>query len=114
MEFLVAGVFLCIGVAKVMSYRRRPRALGARNRRLPLGLPYAVIVVLGLFEIVAALALVMPFGPIPPATLVLLAAVGLALMTLAASIYHARRRESAAPSVALFLLALFVIVGRTL
>ena len=114
MEFLVAGVFLCVGLNQIFWYRRRPKALGARNRRLPLGLPYASIIAIGLFEIVAALALVTPFGPWPPATLALLAATGLALLTLAAAIYRTRRRQSAAPSLALFLMALFVIVGHSL
>jgi hypothetical protein len=48
----------------------------------------------------------------PPYILLRLATAGLALLMVAAGIYHMRRQESAAPSVALFLLALFVIVGR--
>jgi len=49
-----------------------------------------------------------------PEFLPLLAASGLALLMTAAGIYHDLRRESAAPVVALFLLALFVIVGHLL
>jgi hypothetical protein len=48
----------------------------------------------------------------PPYVFLRLAAGGLALLMVAAGIYHIRRQESAAPSVSLFLLALFVIVGR--
>jgi hypothetical protein len=114
MEFLLAGVFLIIGIRKVLGFRRRPRALGARHSALPLGLPYGVVVALGLVEIVAALALITPIGPIPPAGLALFAAISLALVTAAAGIYRARRRQSAVPSVMLFLMALFVIVGHTL
>jgi len=44
--------------------------------------------------------------------LVRLAAGGLALIMVLAGIYHIRREDSAAPAVSLFLLALFVIVGR--
>jgi hypothetical protein len=40
------------------------------------------------------------------------AAAGLALIMVLAGIYHLRRQEEAAPAVSLFLLALFVIVGR--
>ena len=112
MEFLVAGVFLWIGFRKILSFRRRPKALGARDRRLPLGLPYGIVVVIGLLEIAAAAAIVIPFGPWPQATLVRMAAVGLAGLTLSACVYHANRRESAAPTVALFLMAIFVLVGR--
>jgi hypothetical protein len=48
----------------------------------------------------------------PPHVFLRLAAGALALLMVAAGIYHIRRQESAAPSVSLFLLALFVIVGR--
>ncbi len=112
MEFLVAGVFLWIGFRTILNHRRRPRALGARHLRFPHGLPYGVIVAVGIFEIAAALALVVPFGPLPQVTLVRLAAVGLALLTAAAIFYHVRRHESAAPTVALFLMLMFVLVGR--
>ena len=114
MEFLLAGVFLYLGFRTIFSYKRRPKALGAKDLSLPLGMPHGTMIAVGLFEIVAAFALVTPFGPLPQATLVLLAAAGLALLTLAAVILRVRRHESASPIVALFLLAMFVIVGRTL
>jgi hypothetical protein len=111
MEVLLAGVFLWIGVKQILSFRRRPKALGADNRRLPLGLPYAAVVVVGICEIVAALALVAALGTSQPASLALFAATGLALLTFMAAILNVRRHRSAVPSVALFLMALFVIVG---
>lgn len=114
MEFVLAGVFLWIGLAQIMSFRRRPKALGASNRRLPLGPPYGIVAVIGIFEIIAALALVTPFGPISPARLALIAATGLALLTLTAAVLNMRRDKSAVPSLTLFLMALFVIVGHTL
>jgi drug/metabolite transporter (DMT)-like permease len=114
MEVLLAGVFLWIGFRQILSFRRRPKALGADNRRLPLGLPYGVVVAIGLFEIVAALALVVAFGTNQPASVALIAATGLALITLMAAILNVRRHRSAVPSVALFLMALFVIVGQTI
>jgi hypothetical protein len=114
MELLLAGVFLWIGIRTILSFRRRPKALGASNRRLPLGLPYGVVVAIGIFEIVAALGLVAPFGSAQPVSTALVAATGLALLTLMAAILNVRRQRSAAPSVALFLMALFVIVGHTI
>jgi hypothetical protein len=114
MEVLLAGVFLWIGFRQILSFRRRPKALGADNRRLPLGLPYAVIVALGICEIAAAIALVLPFGANQPTSLALFAATALALITFMAAILNLRRNRSAAPSLALFLLALFVIVGHTI
>lgn len=76
------------------------------------GLPYELALVIGVAEIVGALALVVPVDLWPPDILPRLAAATLGLLTVAGGIYHQRRRESAAPNVALFLLALFVIVAR--
>lgn len=112
MEYFVAGVFLCVGAAKILRYKRRPRPLGALPASLPLGLPYGCILAVGLFQIAAALALVMPFGLLPQLTLAQVAASGLAGLTLAAAIYHIRRQETAVPNLTLFLLIMFVIVGR--
>jgi hypothetical protein len=79
-----------------------------------LGLPYGIVVAIGVFEIVAALALIAPFAPIPQPTLALFAATALALLTLAAAVLNMRRHRSAVPSLTLLLLALFVIVGHAL
>ena len=114
MEFLVAGVFLWLGFRKIVSYKRRPRALGARHRSLPLGLSQQWMIALGLFEIVAALFLIVPLGSMPSDTPAIVAATALALLTTISGVDRARRHQSPAPSVAAFLLALFVIVGHTL
>ncbi|HUB51767.1 MAG TPA: DoxX family protein [Terracidiphilus sp.] len=111
MEILLAAVFLLIGAWQIVSYGRRPKSLGARHRALPLGLPYGLVIAMGLIEIVAALGLVIPFGHIPPERLALVAASGLAALTLTAAIYRMRRQQSPVPSVMLFLMALFVILG---
>jgi len=113
MEILLAGVFLLIGAWQILSYGRRPKSLGARHRSLPLGLPAGFVVAAGLIEIVAALGLVIPFGPLAPARLALVAATGLAVITLTVAIYRVRREQSAVPSAVLFLMALFVILGHT-
>jgi len=114
MEFVVAAVFVCVGIRNIYSYRRRPKPLGARHAELPFRLPYAVIAAVGLFEILAALALVAPVGPLPQATVVKLAALGLSLMAVAYGIYQIKRQETPTPAVVLFLLTLFVLVGRTI
>lgn len=113
MEILLAGIFLLIGIWQIVSYGRRPKSLGARHRSLPLGLPNGFVIAVGLIEIVAALGLVISFGPIPPGRLALVAATGLAVITLTEAIYRARREQSAVPSFMLFLMALFVILGHT-
>jgi VIT1/CCC1 family predicted Fe2+/Mn2+ transporter len=112
MEYLVAGVFLCVGLAKIWSYRRRPKPLGAQRARLPFGLPHGLVVAVGLFEVVAALALLTPYSFLPLAMIVPLAIAGLALLTWSAAFYHMRRHESPVPNLVLFLLVMFVAVAR--
>jgi len=68
------------------------------------------MIAVGVFEICAALVLMMPLGLVPALTL--LAAVGLGLITLATAIVHMRRHESPISNVALFLLVLLFAVGR--
>jgi hypothetical protein len=67
---------------------------------------------LGLAEIAGALGVLTPAALLPAHLLVRLAAGGLALVMIAAGVYHLRREESAAPNMSLFLLAVFVIYGR--
>jgi len=111
-EFFVAVVFLCAGVIRIFSFKRkRPSDAIARTHGFA-GLTYELQLMIALFEIAAALVLVAPVDPVLHVQLVRLAAVGLALLTAAASIYRVRQKQSAAPTLALFLMALFVIVGR--
>jgi hypothetical protein len=66
----------------------------------------------GVFEVLAAMALVMPTCFLPQAALTQVAVAGLLLLTVTAGVYHARRRESMVPNVMQFLLVLFVVVVR--
>ena len=111
-EYFVASVFLCVGLAKILSFRRGPKAVGAQPARLPFGVPYGCIAAVGLVEVAAALALVLPSSFLPQYALTQLAVAGLALLTVVAEIYHARRRQSMVPNLMLFLLVLFVAVVR--
>jgi hypothetical protein len=110
MEYLVAGVFLCVGFARFVSYKRKPKALGAQSAGLPFGLPYGVLLAVGAFQIVAALVLITPLSFV--SMIAPWAAAGLVFVALAGALYHMRRHESAVPNLTLFLLVMFVVVGR--
>ena len=110
MEYLAAGVFLCIGLARIISYKRRPKPLGAQSAGLPFGLPYEALVAVGVFQIVAALILVAPLSFM--STIAPWAVAGLVLVTLYGAIYHMRRQETPVPNVTLFFLVMFVVLGR--
>jgi uncharacterized membrane protein YphA (DoxX/SURF4 family) len=111
-QIILAGVFLFAGFTKIFAYERLVTAVESRTKAGPVGLSRVQAVLVGLAEILGAAGLLVPVDLMPPYIFLRLAAAGLALLMVAAGIYHLRRQESAAPSVALFLLALFVIVGR--
>ena len=111
MEFVLAGVFLCVGLFRIFGYKRRLVMAGVGQIFAPLELPHGTVLAIGLFEIVAALAVVTPAAFALPALMVPAAAAALALVAVGACIYRVRHREECAPTIALFLLAIFVVFG---
>jgi uncharacterized membrane protein YphA (DoxX/SURF4 family) len=111
-QILLAGVFLSSGVTKLFAYEKLVKSLEDRSKSGRIGMSRGQAALIGLLEIAGALGVLTPTALVPDHLLVRLAAGGLALLMVAAGIYHLRRQESVAPSVALFLLAVFVIFGR--
>ncbi len=111
-QVILAGVFLFTGFTKIFAYEKLVRAVEARSKSGPIGMTQIQAVLVGILEIAGAVAVLIPTDLWPPWIFLRLATAGLALLMVAAGIYHLRRQESAAPSVALFLLGLFIIVGR--
>ena len=111
-QIIMAGVFLFTGFSKIFAYGQVVKVVEARSKAGRIGMTRVQAALVGLVEILGAAAVLVPMDLWPPYIFLRLAAAGLALLMVAAGIYHIRRQESAAPSVSLFLLALFVIVGR--
>jgi len=112
-QLLLAGIFVFSGLSKIFAIQRRVKTTAHTSLSCTCsGMPCNVVLAIALVELTGALALIVPFNLWQPGILPLLGAAGLALLTLCACIYHLRRHESAAPIVALFLLTLFVIIGR--
>jgi uncharacterized membrane protein YphA (DoxX/SURF4 family) len=111
-QILLASIFLFTGVSKLLAYERVIGAVEARSKGVPAGVSRGLAACIGVAEIAGALGVVSPPGWMPGHLLIRLAAAGLALIMVGAGIYHLRRQDSAAPAVSLFLLALFIIVGR--
>jgi uncharacterized membrane protein YphA (DoxX/SURF4 family) len=111
-QILLAGIFLFTGFSKIFAYNRVVKVVEARSKAGRIGMSRAQAALVGLVEAAGAALVLVPVDVWPPQVLVRLACSGLALIMVAASIYHMRRQESAAPSISLFLLALFIIVGR--
>ena len=111
-QIILAGVFLFTGFSKIFAYGQVVKVVEARSKAGPIGMSRGQSVLVGLAEVAGAAGVLVPVDVWPPYILLRLATAGLALLMVAAGIYHIRRQESAAPSISLFLLALFVIVGR--
>jgi uncharacterized membrane protein YphA (DoxX/SURF4 family) len=111
-QILLAAIFLFTGVSKLLIFERVKGVVESRSNGLPAGVSRGLAAFIGLAEIAGALGVVSPPSLLPGHLLIRLAAAGLALIMVLAGIYHIRRQDSAAPVVSLFLLALFIIVGR--
>ncbi|MDR3772983.1 MAG: DoxX family protein [Terracidiphilus sp.] len=111
-QIILAGVFLFTGFSKVFAYGHVVQVVEARSKGVPIGMSQGPAVLLGLVEIAGATGVLVPVDLWPPHVLLRMSCAGLALLMVAAGIYHIRRQASAAPNVSLFLLAVFVIVGR--
>ncbi|MGA3049959.1 MAG: DoxX family protein [Terracidiphilus sp.] len=113
-QLLMAGVFIFAGAGKVLAYDQLIKAVEARSKGGKIGMSRSQAAFIGLLEIIGAVGLIVPMDidTWPPHALVRVASAALALLMVVAGIYHLRRQDSAVPDVVLFLMALFVIVGR--
>jgi uncharacterized membrane protein YphA (DoxX/SURF4 family) len=111
-QVILAGVFLFTGFTKLFAYEKLREVIEARSKGGKIGMSRPLAAFVGLVEIAGAAGVLIPVDVWPPHILLRLAAGGLALVMVIAGIYHLRRQETAAPSVVLFLLSLFIIVGR--
>jgi len=111
-QIILAGVFLFTGFSKIFAYNQVVKVVEARSKAGQIGMSQVQAILLGLLEATLAALVLVPVDIWPPHVLLRLACAGLGLLMVGASIYHFRRQESAAPSITLFLLALFIIVGR--
>lgn len=115
-QVALAGVFLTLGTLKLFAYAPLLQAIESRTR-VHLGANPLGARILGLIEVVLAFGVLMPDiyasdGMVPEFIIVRSCAAGLAVLMIGAAIYHGRRREHASFDIAMFFLALFVIVGR--
>ena len=115
-QVVLAGIFLTTGTFKLFAFTPFVQALQERaHSAITVSAVQGKLI--GLVEVALAFGVLMPdiFTPeglISDFLIIRLSAAGLALLMVAAGIYHVRRHESAALAISIFLLALFVIVGR--
>jgi hypothetical protein len=111
-QILLAGTFLFTASGKLFDYDQLVRVIEGRSKGRPIGISRWQAVVIGLAEVAGALGLLIPSRLDPSHLSVACAAAWLALLMIAACLYHLRRKDSMSPTVLFLLLALLVIVGR--
>jgi hypothetical protein len=111
-QLALSAVFLIDGISRILAFRRRAKIVPASPAWTSIRLPFELGAAIAVIEVAGALALWVPADLWPPDILPRLAAAGLALLAVAGSIHHVRRKETAAYSLAVFLLAVLVIMGR--
>jgi uncharacterized membrane protein YphA (DoxX/SURF4 family) len=108
-QVLLGVAFIAAGGMKVFAYEKY-KAMSEKNG--PSGLKHGLVTFIGLSEIAGAVGIVFPMAANVAPWLSPAAAAGLATVMLLAVFYHVRRREPPTAPGVLFLLALFVAVGR--
>ncbi len=108
----LAVIFFYAGVKNLLAFQRQQLwpSTGPNFQWIGVSAPTACAI--GFTEILGAIGLVVPLGAQEPYLVAQVSAGVLALLLLAACTYHARRKEHTSPLVALFFVAIFVIVGR--
>jgi hypothetical protein len=110
-QYLLAGIFLIAGVGKIFIFHYKSDAGRSGLSGKTIGLTRKAVYSISALEITGALGLILPISFWRPGLAPILSATTLALLMLAACVYRNRRQEFTAPVVALFLLALLVVVG---
>jgi uncharacterized membrane protein YphA (DoxX/SURF4 family) len=110
-QLILAGVFLFTAAGKLFAYEKVVNVVASRKGR-PVTLTHGEAIMVAIAEIIGAIGLLIPARTTPAYLVVIAACAWIGLLMAGGAIYHIRRRESSAPNVALFLLALFIIVGR--
>jgi uncharacterized membrane protein YphA (DoxX/SURF4 family) len=110
-QIILAGIFLFAAAGKLFAYEKVVNVVSNRKGKA-VTLTHREALLIALVEIIGTVGVLLPDHFQTGHQVTLAACALLGLLMVGGSIYHIRRGESAAPNVALFLLALFVIVGR--
>lgn len=110
MQGILAFVFVIAGGMKLLAYEKYRAML---EKSSPTSLSHAQITFLGFAELAGAAGIILPMAFHVAPWLTAWAAAGLAIIMLSATVYHIRRREPPIMTSVLFLLAVFIAVGRS-
>jgi uncharacterized membrane protein len=106
---ILAFVFIATGGMKLLAYQKYRAML---EKTGPTTLTRGTITFIGIAELAGAVGIVLPMAANIAPWLTVWAGAGLAVIMLSATVFHIRRREPPIVTIALFLLAVFVVYGR--
>jgi uncharacterized membrane protein len=106
---ILAFVFIMAGGMKLFAYQKYRAML---EKSGPTSLTHGVITLIGIAELAGVAGLVLPMALNVAPWLTVWAAAGLAVIMLSATVFHIRRHEPPIVTAVLFVLAVFVVVGR--
>jgi uncharacterized membrane protein YphA (DoxX/SURF4 family) len=111
-QISLACILIYAAFSKVFP-RRGPALPGTQSLVFACdGMPCMLAQFLALLEFAGALCLIVPIDVWPANVLPRVAASVLAVLILVTGIHHVRHKQHTAPLVAVFFLALFILVGR--
>jgi uncharacterized membrane protein YphA (DoxX/SURF4 family) len=106
---ILAFVFIMAGGMKLFSYEKYRAML---EKSGPTSLTHGLITLIGIAELAGVAGIVLPTAMNVAPWLTVWAAAGLAVIMLSATVFHIRRHEPPIMTGVLFVLAVFVAVGR--
>jgi hypothetical protein len=108
----LASIFAYAGIVNLLAFQKHALRPASGPSFQCIGVSPPAARAIGFAEILGAIGLVLPLGAQEPYFIAQISAAALALLLLAACIHHARRNEHTSPIVALFFVAILVVVGR--
>ena len=110
---VLAVLFLLSGGMKLVAFDRYTKMIEQRSPGREAGLPKSFAMFIGLSEVAGSLGLILPEATGIAPLLTPLAALGLGVIMLGATVHHWRRGEAPLFTIVLLGLALFVAFGRS-
>ena len=111
-QWLLSILFLITGAQKLFAYERLKQKAKDESPSRDLGIPRGLAAFIGISEVAGAIGLILPASAGIAPVLTTLAAIGLAVIMILATIFHLRRKEPVIVPLVFLALAAFVVVGR--
>jgi uncharacterized membrane protein YphA (DoxX/SURF4 family) len=109
---ILSIMFLMAGGMKLFAYEKYKESTEKRSGGHGPGISRGLTTFIGICEVAGGLGLILPMATGVAPSLTTLAALGLGIIMVLATIYHLRRKEPASIPIGLLVLAALVVAGR--